>query len=259
MTVDDFFTRLKRLKASYNALWEDLFLHFHLFVSGTVESWFWTFLKTNPNANWQSLEFALIEQYRSIETDSELSRKMFDRRQGVSESFDDFYNPILVMNARLRIPKSRRELIDLIKQNVKKRTGELLITFNTQSLAEMVYVCRSIEKHAQQNENLKIKAFQQNNPRKQIMELENSFQVDDQFDVNALNVSHNQSNYVCWNCKTKGHSFVQCPSSQRNLFCYKCGMDKTTTPNCSKCSGNRKRGNSTTGEFCHPKENPDQK
>lgn len=210
MTVDDFIFRLTKLKASYNASCEDIFLHFHLFVTGTVESWFWTFLKTNPNANWENLKFALIEQYRGIETDSELSRKMFDRRQGQHESFDSFYNDILVMNARLHTPKSRKELIDLIKQNVKRRTGELLITFSTQSLAEMVYVCRSIEKHSQ-NEAFKLKSIPQNSSKKQICEMDNDFSEDESIGVNALNVSpnkQNQLNYTCWNCKVKGHSFL---------------------------------------------------
>lgn len=259
MTIDDFLIRLKRLKTSYNASWEEIFLHFHLFVTGPVESWFWTFLKTNPDANWQSLEFALIEQYRSIETDSELSRKMFDRRQGPNESFDEFYNAILIMNARLHSPKSRKELIDLIKQNVRRRTGELLITFSTQSLAEMVYVCRSIEKHAQtQNENFRQKPFLQNSIKKQVSEIETV--SEEAFEIDALNISNsNLAKYTCWNCKNKGHSFVQCPDPQRNLFCYKCGLENVTTPNCSHCSGKPKQGNTTTGAFCPARTHPDPK
>lgn len=259
MTVDDFLYRLNRLKICYKVTWEDIFLHFHIFVVGEVEIWFWTFVKSNPGATWRNLEFALIEQFRSIETDSELSRKMFDRRQGPTESFDSFYQEILVLNSRLRLPKSPRELIELIKQNVRRRTGELLITFNTNSLPEMVYFCRAIEKHSNQNDSLRARVFPtaNRNPVAKVNELEHSYE--DFHDIEAIGFSQrNQINFTCWNCKNKGHSYKQCPSPQRNLFCFRCGMENTTSPKCVKCSENRKRGD-TTGESCPSQVNPEVK
>lgn len=50
------------------------------------------------------------------------------------------------------MPKQDQEIIELLKQNVRRRMGELLITFQTNSLPEMVYVCRNIEKYLNSHE-----------------------------------------------------------------------------------------------------------
>lgn len=78
MSVDDFLFRLERLKVCYNASWDEILLNFHHFVSGPVENWYWVYLKSNPAVTWMTLRLALVEQYRSLETDSELSRKLSD-------------------------------------------------------------------------------------------------------------------------------------------------------------------------------------
>ncbi|XP_037808303.1 uncharacterized protein LOC119601438 [Lucilia sericata] len=35
-----------------------------------------------------------------------------------------------------------------------------------------------------------------------------------------------------------GHVFKECPSMQRNLFCYKCGLNGVVTTTCPNCSEN---------------------
>lgn len=94
MTVDDFLFRLERLRVCYQASWDEILLNFHHFVSGPVENWYWVYLKSNPTVTWMTLRLALLEQYRSLETDSELSRRLSDRHQQPSESFDDFHTAI---------------------------------------------------------------------------------------------------------------------------------------------------------------------
>ena len=40
----------------------------------------------------------------------------------------------------------------------------------------------------------------------------------------------------CWNCKQKEHFYHQCPSMQREVFCFKCEYPKVVTPTCPTCS-----------------------
>lgn len=261
MSIEDFLFRLNFLRMSYEVTWDEIFLYFHIFVAGEVETWLWMYLKSNPGATWRHLELSLIEQYKRLETDTEISRQMFDRRQGQTETFDSFYLDIMQLNSRLQIPKRSHEIIDLIKQNVKRRTGELLITFTTKSLPEMVYVCRTIEKRLGQYESLKTRTFPvtNSNTRPKVNELDLQDEESQNFDaVEAISQQKNLSTMTCWNCRAKGHKYKLCDIPQRNLFCFNCGLENYTSTKCPNCAENRNRGN-RTGEFCPARVNPEQK
>lgn len=46
---------------------------------------------------------------------------------------------------------------------------------------------------------------------------------------------------VCWNCGKRGHRFKKC-SEPRNIFCYRCGLEKVVAKNCPACTKNRVGG-----------------
>lgn len=183
---------------------------------------------------------------------------MYDRKQGPSETFDDFYTAIQQMNSRLRSPKPDSELIELLKQNVRRRMGELLITFQTDSLPEMVYVCRNIEKYSSDHDHQKLRSSYVPPPRRNFVS-EVGYAAPSTSGstfVEELPVRRDTRNYNCWNCKGAGHSFYECPDPQRALFCYRCGRENTTTPQCPKCSGNERRSNLASGLSCSRNKNP---
>lgn len=265
MSVDDFLFRLERLRVSYGASWDDVVINFHHFVAGPVETWFWAFVKTNPNISWIGLKNAMIEHFRSLETDSELSRRLYDRHQGTNESFDDFYLAVQQLNGRLRVPKTDAEIIDVLKNNVKKQMGLLLITFETNSLADMVHVCRKVEKYLVDREA----AFQRARgapiapPRRSaVSELVAEDPVEDDThlpDIEAFHLKREKDsrNYTCWNCKGRGHSFFECPDPQRALFCFRCGWENTTSPQCPRCSGNDPKSSPKFRGNCSSEKNPE--
>ena len=261
MSIDDFLFRLERVKDSYYVTWPEVVQNFHHFVSGSAMTWYWTFIKSNPSCNWPTLRLALVEQYRSLETDSELYRKMSDRKQLLNESFDSFYDDLIQLNSRLRVPKTVKEIIELIKLNVRRRIGELLVTFSTHSLPEMVYVCRTIEKFLNGGESVKPK-YQSStplqHPRRQIAEIDSEIEISSEEAPGVIEAYHREANTLrCWNCRVEGHSFRECDSPKRNLFCYRCGRENVITPRCDNCSGNRQPGNPTTGGRCPRSENPE--
>lgn len=208
-----------------------------------------------------TLRLALLEQYRSLETDSELSRRLSDRHQQPLESFDDFYTAIQQLNSRLRVPKQDQEIIELLKQNVRRRMGELLITFQTNSLPEMVYVCRNIEKYLNSHEPQRGRNAFIPPPRRNVvseLRTEDSSLGESSFpNVEAFQQKRDTRRFTCWNCKKVGHSFFECSDPQRNLFCYKCGQEDTTTPQCLRCSGNDPRSSLVSRGNCSRNQNPD--
>jgi hypothetical protein len=40
---------------------------------------------------------------------------------------------------------------------------------------------------------------------------------------------------TCWNCKSTGHRFQECDQEVTRRFCYGCGQDGVTKPNCPRC------------------------
>lgn len=262
MSVDDFLFRLERLRTSYGATWDEVVINFHHFVAGSVESWFWVFLKANPETTWLTLKSALIEQFRSLESDSEISRMLYDRHQGLSEPFEDFFAAIQQLNGRLRVPKPDAEIIDVLKNNIRRQMGMLLISFHTNSLAEMVHVCRKVEKYLSDRDAQKGRTAPTPTPRRAaVAELEAEVEDDDDLfpEVEAFHPKRERDtrNYTCWNCKVKGHSFMECPDTQRSLFCFKCGLENTTSPKCPRCSGNETKSSLKPRGNCSLEKNPD--
>lgn len=39
----------------------------------------------------------------------------------------------------------------------------------------------------------------------------------------------------CWNCHRRSHRMSECPRVRRRNFCYRCGRDGTTLPDCPTC------------------------
>lgn len=250
MTVDEFIFRLERLKSCYKSTWDEIVLNFHQFVDGDVATWYWLYLKGNPAVNWPGLRFAIIERFRTLETDGELSRRMYERRQKANESFDDFFTAIQSLNARLLVPKPSHEIMTLLKQNVGRRMGELLLTYRPQGLNEMVYVCRNIERYLNKHEEQKPKSSGFQPIRRNVSEIETTedfyspvSQTPATATVEAIREARDTSKYVCWNCRMLGHGYMECPVAQRSLFCYRCGKEGTTSPKCTsvKCSGNSRQ------------------
>lgn len=58
----------------------------------------------------------------------------------------------------------------------------------------------------------------------------------------------NSNKLICWNCQKSGHSFIDCLSTQRGIFCYRCGMQGVVAPECPKCLENSKRSVKKPGE-----------
>lgn len=48
----------------------------------------------------------------------------------------------------------------------------------------------------------------------------------------------------CYNCRQKGHWFMECPIERTRVFCFRCGKDDLITPECPECSPKNGTGGS---------------
>lgn len=63
-----------------------------------------------------------------------------------------------------------------------------------------------------------------------------SSKITEPLDVDEIELNKPTKNpLICWNCRQNGHMFMDCPSTERTLFCYRCGEPEVKAPNCSNC------------------------
>lgn len=242
--INDFLFKVDTLKEQYNSTDEQVVAGFHTFLRGKAETWFWSHLKLNKTTSYSQLKLALIRQFGRIENDCDRIVKMIERRQLAKETFDDYFTEMLNMNSKLSQPMSDNKMIDLIKNNARESLASLLFSYDLFSLEHLRDAARKAEQFLAKQQN--------RSQRKFVSEIDSSGGNDDigndMTEVAAL--QHGQyrnkfrkeidtSKFKCWNCDQIGHSFYDCPSEKRTLFCFKCGEKNVSTPQCSKHSKNR--------------------
>lgn len=243
--VNDFLFKVNTLKERYNSTDNYISSNFHTLLKGKADTWFWSFLKQHPNANFDELKLALTKQFGKLENDCDKLVRMIERRQMPKESFDDYYSDMIAMNVRLSQPMNEAKLIDLIKNNVKESLGSLLFATDLFSLDHLRDCARKAEKYVSRQQQLRFRKMQVS----ELETIENTdaiFDEDEEIAALKYQANHNKErkdldtrHYKCWNCDQIGHSFYDCPVEKRNLFCFRCGEKNITTPQCKKHSKNR--------------------
>lgn len=243
--ISEFLFKVDTLKARWNYTDEQVNASFHTFLKGKAETWFWSYLKQYPNSRYADLKLAIKKQFGRVENDCDKLVKIIERRQMPKESFDDFFTEMMAMNARLSQPMNDNKMIDLIKNNVKESLGSLLFATDLFSLDHLRDSARRAEKYISRQQHVK-------SQRRFVSEVEMPENIDevseDEGEIAAFKYQGNQNRdrreidtrkFKCWNCDQMGHSFYDCPSEKRNIFCYRCGEKNINTPDCKKHPKNK--------------------
>lgn len=175
-----------------------------------------------------------------------------ERRQLPSESADIFISEIIKLKNQMRIQLQEYEIVRMIKDNLKEGLIQLIYPKNVGTIEELLEECKRAERNIAKR--ISYRQQQQNYRRINELDIEGNLQSE-HVGIEALNKVYTSGKQViCWNCRITGHSFIDCPLEQRNIFCYKCGFDGVTSPKCPRCSGNPIRNMLKTGPTCSEKE-----
>lgn len=254
LSVDDFVFRVEHLQWSNQIPWNEVLRDFHLLVSGEAHEWYWLQVKGGKVPNWESLKQALFSRYKTPKSYLEATRNLIDRKQQPGESVDSFFHSFNLLCSRLEQPISEFELIKIAKSNVKESLGRLVFPMFVSTLEQLRIACIEAERNFYKRENRYV-APQPTRISRQVSEttIERENNREEEEDISVAAIS---SQITCWNCKKVGHMFIDCTSTERNIFCYRCGKPDTITPYCSNCkSGNGKRNMAKAGNH-RPLENP---
>lgn len=263
LTVEEFIFRLECLQTQYGIPWEEVLRDFRLLVSGPALEWFWYAQRLKNFSSWSHLREALMCQYRTTKSTFEAMRELVDRKQVVNEPIDVYFHNMAQLRARLVQPISDLDMVNILKVNVKENIKVIVYPMSISTVEMLRTECKEAERNFPRREQRPIQM--NSRPARHVNEmyvgeygrLETDFQPDVE-EVAAIRFNQQQQTrqLVCWNCREGGHVFMDCPSSERALFCYRCGKPNTITPKCPNCQqGNHRRGVEKIGEP-RPSENP---
>lgn len=147
-------------------------------------------------------------------------------------------------------PISEYELIKLTKKNLRDSIGRMIYPIPVSSLKQLRIECIEAERNFARSEG---RYETSNKIRRSLNEIELDLCPDPVFEINEVN-----KEMKCWNCKKAGHGFIECPSEQRAIFCYKCGKPEVITPKFPHCNArsNHKWGVIATGDPRPAKQTP---
>jgi len=244
MSVENFIYRVESL--TRDTLWGNFALlceHAQCLFAGEAKDWYWRYRRSVERVTWPPLRNALRIHFEDYRTDSDFKDIMRRRKQGPTESFEDYKNSILKLSENLAAPLSERELIDILMHGLRPHTRQQLLFTPIQSVAQLrkyvlkgEYILSQIEKPNPAPAN---NATRPGNPRRQIFEVEeHSLNVDvppENLEIDAINRNIPNNRLICWNCRKDSHRYQDC-LEPRTIFCYGCGAQNTYKPNCQTCN-----------------------
>lgn len=246
MSVDEFIFRVETLAKSTNTSTEHLASGLHFLLSGRAANWYWIHIRKYPCQNWNALKRALTAHFAVEQSDAEIRVLIEARKQLPKESFADFSVAVQQLTVRLRRIVDEEETVEILKRNMNFRLRESLLFHEVNTVECLHSLCRKLEKIWSEQSSRRIEFRRVNEIEQKLdqVELEPDLckhgypnQVV-QKEVHAIQTQY----IICWNCKDMGHTFQDCKSNQRNVFCYGCGAENTYRPDCNHCS---KSGNGT--------------
>ncbi|XP_073835605.1 uncharacterized protein [Musca autumnalis] len=268
LTVEEFIFRLECLQEQYDIPWDEILRDFRLLISGPVLEWFWQAQKMRKFTLWIRLKDALLSQYRTTKSPWEAMRDLVERKQMANETIDAYFHVMGKLRSRLHHPITDEDMIKIIKSNVRENIKMVIYPMSIATVELLRVECKDAEKNFPRKDPRPMT----HNPRpsRPVNEVtyegyeDYDYDVGDESDpqvdlanyISAMRVNLQSNKAICWNCHVPGHVFIDCPSTERTVFCYKCGKPKVITPTCPNCqSGNRRRGVEASGET-RPAENP---
>lgn len=275
LPIDEFFFRVENLAAADNVHADSLVLGLHCLLTGNASDFYWVQRRKNPNHAWVALKQAMIAHFARQETDLEIRKLIMERRQAANEGFGEFSLAVECLAARLHRGMEDGELMDILRQNMSSKLQTCLLMYPTPTVDALKGACRKYERlWASQTDS-----FKGYNINRRMAELgfDEALPLVDEitscgfvrpslgvqaavgeqnvdahgFEISAITPAKvpNRAEYaICWNCADIGHTFVDCTSTERKVFCYGCGEKNVYKPTCPKCSqGNPKSSGTNPG------------
>lgn len=226
LPVDEFIFRVDTMAKCENVPDRKLAGGMHFLLSDSALTWYWLYKRQNRNATWQDHRRALMNEFRTRESDYEIKKRADSMRQNSSEFK-------LKVPRKLRNPIPKNEKLSMLKRNVKPQLRNALFYRSTRTMTEFVNVCRDFEKLSTQlGEDRPIFNCRTVNEIENVrmagtgdynwVDGENDYflKSEESQDQQIAQIDADRSTFaICWNCKNIGHLFKDCrkPIAARHI------------------------------------------
>ncbi|XP_059217004.1 uncharacterized protein LOC131994293 [Stomoxys calcitrans] len=248
MDAEDFIFRLESMRQDYGYPYEELLRDFPQLLEGSALDWYWQQRRIAPFNHWGHLREAFLAQFRRFQNEFQIQKRIMDRRQLPNEPFEEFFNEIIKMRNQQRVPYNECDLVEIMKGNLKSSLAALIFPIRIHGLNHFRQEVKRAEAMiAGQRQAYQQRPYQP--PRVHELHYEEAF-VEPRNETVGVEVDalRDTTKYTCWNCRKRGHSYVECPMPIGRVFCFRCGKEGVVTPKCPKCQGNWPRSAPRTAE-----------
>lgn len=239
-------------------------------------------------SNWSEFVYKFRQKYLCENYTFEILAEIENRYQAKNESaivyINDMVNRFRSMPTRL----SEEHQCHIIQRNLSRANAMKLAEKRYKSINQLEQDCRNLES---MRKHFKISPFPEERfdrlPRyknnvmvvdeSEEMESENSESDSDNDIDETCNVAYSKDKnsrrdvtknklrtkptrefqpkpkqeMKCYNCYAKGHMFINCPVERTRVFCWRCGKEDLTTPECPKCTPKNYNNGSPNKEEPH--------
>lgn len=229
LSVEDFLYRVEALtNQSLEGNFALLMSHISTLFEGCASDWYWRYHRRMPSVTWAALCDALRTQFKEERSDVSIRAEIHRRKQKEGESFDEFYESVVLLSDKLSVPLSDSALLESIRSNLLPEIQHELLYQMISTVPQLRHIIRTREAFMQ---TVKLGLRKpQPAPRRLVHEVAvaaESESEEDEAELAAVNIS-------CWNCGKVGHRYQDC-MSDRKVFCYGCGKADTYRPSCPQC------------------------
>ncbi|KAL7726517.1 hypothetical protein ACLKA6_001139 [Drosophila palustris] len=264
MPVKEFIFRVEHMQRVYQLPWAEVIRDFHLLVDGRARDWFWMHARTGQMMDWPNLRYSLQKQFQTRKSSFEQEQELRERRQRPGVSVEEYLQEMLALRSRLDTHFPDRDLIKVIKVNIKDSISRVIYPMHITSLEMLRDECHDAEKWVANRWSRPVGSQPPLRPFKERHQVQEVYASEpegmpDEEPAEAVEALYRPRPgggekappLVCWNCAQGGHTFWECESPVRNIFCYRCGQPEVVLTKCPRCqSGNSRQGRTRVEESC---------
>lgn len=225
-----FLTKVQHLRTAEGISSQELRKSSYYLFSGEALDWFIAFGDSFPT--WRLLVQGLKAEFLPPDNSYWLLKEIESKLQKSDESFGAYLSKMEILFMNLPNPIEEGEKLTILKRNILPHFAEKISFLRIETVARLSYYCKQIETTMAQIASRKSASYKidEVKPAVEIPQkvLYNPGVVKKRYDDRTVHLR-------CYNCFHEGHHFNQC-TLPRKVFCYLCGSQGVTLPNCKRCS-----------------------
>lgn len=145
LPVDEFVFRIELLARNARLPESALTTYLHQLLVGEASSWYWLFMRNQPNANWEQIREELIAYFQYTVSDDAIRRMIMDRLQRPGERFMQFNLAVQALEVRLQVRMTERELLDTLRHNMLPQIQDRILFIQINSIRELQRCVQQVE------------------------------------------------------------------------------------------------------------------